>query len=105
VSLEGSRVITRIADNGKGFDVSKVTNNYSTGNSYGMINMSDRAEHIKGTLDLRSEPGKGTTITVAIPVELTSVTKTVKKDNRKAFARPQETALPRSGGGPMSPIS
>ena len=105
VSLEGQRVITRIADNGKGFDVSKVTSNYSNGNSYGMINMSDRAEHIKGTLDLRSEFGKGTTITVVIPVELTSATKAVKKDNRKAFARPQETTAPRTGSGPMSPVS
>lgn len=99
VSLEGPNVVVRIADNGKGFDVGALREGYSTGNSYGMINMGDRAEHVKGTLDLRSEIGKGTTISVVIPAEPESPSER-NKQNRKAFNRPQERY-----SGPISPIS
>jgi len=101
VSLEQSSVVVRIMDNGKGFDVNKMTVGYETRSSYGMINMSDRAESIQGTLDVRSEPGKGTTISVRIPVQLKDKQAPVKQATRKSFERPQE----RPYSGPMSPLS
>lgn len=51
-----------IRDNGKGFDLQAA----STGN--GVRNMQERALSLKGNLDLRSEAGNGTTITLSIPL-------------------------------------
>lgn len=101
VTLKGNNVVAQVSDNGKGFDVEAMQERYSKGSSFGMINMNDRAEHIGGTLDLKSAPGKGTTITVTIPVKVESSSQLRKQQNRKAFERPQE----RGGTGPLSPLS
>ncbi len=101
VALQGNTVIAQVADSGKGFDVEAMQSRYSKGSSFGMINMNDRAEHIGGTLDLKSAPGKGTVITVRIPVQVDSASQLRKQQNRKTFERPQE----RSSGAPMSPLS
>jgi signal transduction histidine kinase len=101
VVLQGSAVVAQVADSGKGFDVEAVQSRYSKGSSFGMINMNDRAEHIGGTLDLKSAPGKGTVITVTIPIKVESSSQLRKQQNRRAFERPPE----RSSGSPMSPLS
>jgi len=53
-----------IDDNGKGFNFGREFK--STGN--GIFNMSERANILNGTFDLRSNENKGTTITVKIPL-------------------------------------
>lgn len=52
----------RIADNGVGFDVSKVRN---TG-GIGFINMYQRADLLKGRLEIQSAPGEGSSATLTI---------------------------------------
>ena len=69
IDRKGEELILRIADNGIGFDTNAVDSNYDERGSFGMVNMRERAELIDGTLKLRSVPGKGTTITVVIPVD------------------------------------
>ncbi len=101
VVLQGNAVVAQVADSGKGFDVEAVQRRYSKGSSFGMINMHDRAEHIGGTLDLKSAPGKGTVITVTIPVKVESSSHLRKQQNRRTFERPSE----RSSGSPISPLS
>lgn len=56
-----------VKDNGNGFDVDKVMNNYEQRGSLGMVNLQERAELIGGELSLRSVPGKGTRINIFIP--------------------------------------
>ena len=51
-----------IADDGRGFDPSKIKN------GFGMRTMRDRAEDLGGTLTLESEPGAGTAVAVSIPL-------------------------------------
>ncbi|MEL7434670.1 MAG: GAF domain-containing sensor histidine kinase [Chloroflexota bacterium] len=58
--VKNNAVIVRIQDNGKGFDVAAVGDNYENRGSFGMVNMRERAELINGTLDLQSTPGRGT---------------------------------------------
>jgi signal transduction histidine kinase len=101
VVLQGNAVVAQVVDSGKGFDVEAVQSRYSKGSSFGMINMHDRAEHIGGTLDLKSAPGKGTVITVTIPVKVESSSHLRKQQNRRTFERPPE----RSSSSPMSPLS
>lgn len=51
----------QVIDNGKGFDVSRQTS------SNGLKNMRSRAIALKGTMDIHSEYGKGTTVILTIP--------------------------------------
>jgi two-component system, NarL family, sensor histidine kinase DegS len=63
-------IIIGVKDNGKGFDeklVEKRSVNIESGR--GFFNMYERTEYINGSLDVRSEPGKGTTITLTVPVK------------------------------------
>jgi signal transduction histidine kinase len=107
VSLEDSSVVVRIMDNGKGFDVDKMRADYAAGSSFGMVNMRDRTEHVRGFLDMQSVIGKGTTIVVKIPVVLNNQNGTSQTHaNRKRLDRPHESpvASPRKTG-PLSPLS
>lgn len=56
-----------IIDNGRGFDVEQVTNDYTKQASMGMLNIRERAEAAGGTLELKSTPGRGTRIGLSIP--------------------------------------
>ena len=58
----------RIRDDGVGFDVSSVNQNYSSRGSLGMVNMHERAALIDGSLRVESIPGRGTAITLIVPL-------------------------------------
>lgn len=62
-------IYTVIKDDGKGFDVDQVMNNYEQRGSLGMINLKERTELIGGELNMRSAPGHGTRITIQVPKE------------------------------------
>jgi signal transduction histidine kinase len=53
---EGDELQFRIVDDGRGFDTS--VTDYGTG----LQGMADRLDAVGGTLDVRSEPGRGTTV-------------------------------------------
>jgi len=57
-----------IQDDGVGFDVKAVTGTYETRGSLGMVNMRERTELVNGALHMESAQGKGTKITVLIPL-------------------------------------
>ncbi|HKZ70454.1 MAG TPA: GAF domain-containing sensor histidine kinase [Anaerolineales bacterium] len=57
-----------IQDDGVGFDVAAVTGSYEHRGSLGMVNMRERTELVNGVLHLDSAPGKGTKITILIPL-------------------------------------
>ena len=58
----GSRLIFSITDNGVGFDTSS---EYS---GQGLTSLRRRTERLKGTIDVQSVPGAGTTLTLQIPI-------------------------------------
>jgi two-component system NarL family sensor kinase len=59
-----------IADSGVGFDTTStgVVVDMSSG-GYGMLSMAERAELVGGTIEVRSQPGAGTTVAVAVPLD------------------------------------
>ena len=59
--VQDARLLLTVADNGVGFD----TSNESEG--HGLTSMQRRAQRLKGTLDIRSAIGGGTTVLIAIP--------------------------------------
>ena len=67
-SLEHSLIVLEIMDNGRGFDVKAVNQNYEKRGSLGMVNLRERAELINGLLHIDSTPGKGTNVQVFIPL-------------------------------------
>ena len=60
--VERSRLLLSVADNGAGFDTSLESE------GQGLTSMKRRARRLKGTLDLRSTNGLGTTVTLTIPL-------------------------------------
>lgn len=56
-----------LADNGTGFNVPAVRSGLSAGGQLGLLGMQERAELLGGKFQVRSSPGKGTTITVSVP--------------------------------------
>lgn len=62
-------VSTTIKDDGQGFDIDQVLNNYEQRGSLGMVNLRERTETVAGQLTMDSAPGKGTTITICVPKE------------------------------------
>lgn len=67
VSLETPRpgqLALTVADDGRGFDAEAIS---SSGQSYGLVGMQERAEALGGELEVESCPGVGTRISLKIP--------------------------------------
>jgi signal transduction histidine kinase len=65
IVAEGDRLLLMTADNGQGFDYfSKVKDNPGLG----LRNLQSRTEVMGGEFTCQSEPGKGTSFTIEIPL-------------------------------------
>jgi signal transduction histidine kinase len=67
---QGSEVLLRVADNGQGFDPTAALSGGTARGNYGIVSMRERAEALGGQLRIDSAPGEGTTITVALPLQI-----------------------------------
>ena len=65
VHLDGgsNRLGLTVSDDGVGFDVDAVW-----GKGLGLLSISERVEALGGTLDIRSAPGAGTSLTIRVPL-------------------------------------
>lgn len=68
VTPSGDNLSVIVRDDGVGFDVKAVTGRYEERGSLGVLNMRERAELVNGELSLTSQPGKGTTIMLQLPL-------------------------------------
>jgi signal transduction histidine kinase len=59
--LDDGRLRIAVTDDGRGFDPLQVNG------STGLVGLRDRIAAVGGTLDVRSEPGRGTTLTAIVP--------------------------------------
>ncbi|HZK43208.1 MAG TPA: sensor histidine kinase [Syntrophomonadaceae bacterium] len=55
-----------IKDEGRGFDLDKVKENQE---SYGILGMKERVKLFEGEIDIISSPGRGTQITIKVPIK------------------------------------
>jgi signal transduction histidine kinase len=60
--------VAQVKDDGVGFDTEDVNRDYSSRGSLGMVNMRERADRIDGSLRVNSQPGKGTAVTLVVPL-------------------------------------
>jgi signal transduction histidine kinase len=66
VRVMETRLLITITDNGSGFD----TSGRSNGN--GLLNLHHRLEHLHGLCELESFPGKGTTVSLQLPLSVSN---------------------------------
>ncbi len=64
----GDRLEMRVADNGHGFTLPKAVGDLAATGKLGLLGMHERARLLGGTLDIRSERRRGTTVVVELPV-------------------------------------
>jgi signal transduction histidine kinase len=67
--VEDNLFVAQVADNGVGFDTAAVLGDYESRGSLGMVNMRERAALVDGSLDIKSKPGKGTSVTLVVPLK------------------------------------
>ncbi len=68
VAEQDSTLLIGVRDDGRGFDVDRLTAEYDQRGSLGLLNMRERAQALGGRLTVRSRPGLGTAIVVAVPL-------------------------------------
>jgi len=66
---DGNAVIAVVEDDGKGFDVAAVLENYAKRGSLGLLQMRESARLIGAQLSLDSSPGQGTRVRLRIPTQ------------------------------------
>lgn len=66
---EGRNLIALVEDDGVGFDMQAVLRSYEKRGSFGLLNIDERARLVGGSAEIVSTPGKGTKVTIIVPIE------------------------------------
>jgi signal transduction histidine kinase len=69
LECDANACMLEVKDDGKGFDVSKVTRVDKGGRGAGLFTMKERARLVGGRCSIKSRPGKGTRIVVKVPLK------------------------------------
>jgi PAS domain S-box-containing protein len=67
IDFTENRVKLTISDNGRGFELSGRVDEFPRSGKLGLAGMQERAQLLGGTLEVKSKPGKGTTLIVEVP--------------------------------------
>lgn len=65
---QGRQLAVHITDDGRGFALPDLKTGYDRRGSLGMVNMRERAGLLNGLLEIDSAPGKGTRVTIHLPL-------------------------------------
>ena len=64
---EPRALLISVRDDGVGFDVQAIRQDYAQRGSWGMLNMRERAALVDAILSIRAQPGSGTTLSLTVP--------------------------------------
>lgn len=67
IEMLNNRVNIQVRDDGKGFDLEKVMSNKER-EGYGLIGMQERVQLLNGDINIVTAPGKGTSISISVPL-------------------------------------
>jgi signal transduction histidine kinase len=65
---EGGMVRLTVTDDGVGFNEDASQRSAGAATGYGLFSVRERIEHLGGKVEIRSTPGAGTTVTLAVPI-------------------------------------
>ncbi|MBM4452405.1 MAG: GAF domain-containing protein [Chloroflexi bacterium] len=68
LECNADKCVLQITDDGKGFDVSKLTRVAPSGRGAGLFTIKERVKLVGGNCKVNSRPGQGTKVTVNIPI-------------------------------------
>ena len=68
LNLEDGHLILEVEDDGRGFDPQILSSSDSPVSSMGLLGMQERVSILKGEFHVKTAPGKGTIITVRVPL-------------------------------------
>jgi signal transduction histidine kinase len=68
LELKVNEIKMTVTDNGRGFAISRLTEDLAKEGKLGILGMQERARLIGGRLEISSEPGKGTNVIAKVPV-------------------------------------
>ena len=68
IEKKPGRIFLVVKDNGKGFNADEVLGLVSAERGMGLTAMAERVRILRGSLDVESAPGEGTTVMVTVPV-------------------------------------
>ncbi len=68
LEFHNDRTVLTVKDNGKGFKLPPRIGDLASNGRLGLAGMQERAQLINGNLELQSEPDRGTTVTVEVPM-------------------------------------
>jgi signal transduction histidine kinase len=60
----GDRLLATVRDDGNGFDVKQLQDEYENRGSWGLLNMAERAQLIDAKLNISSQPSRGTLVSL-----------------------------------------
>lgn len=69
VQFSEEQVRITISDNGKGFAAEKILNEINSGSKLGLRGMKERTHLLNGSIEISSDPGRGTLIIVEMPAK------------------------------------
>jgi signal transduction histidine kinase len=100
VERRAKDLVLGVRDDGKGFDVIAVKDQYGQRGSLGLLNMQERADLVNGQLTIESSPGHGTLVSLIVP------SSGVPKERRKGtgpldYQKQTHTKERRKGTGPL----
>ncbi len=70
VEFSDDNIVLTVNDNGKGFELPQRIGDLASAGKLGLAGMQERARLIRGRLTLQSALGKGTTVTVEVPLNV-----------------------------------
>ena len=70
IEFADDKLVVKISDNGQGFRFSNNVHDFLRVGKLGLAGIQERASLLCGSLDVRSSPGDGTTVTVTVPNSL-----------------------------------
>ena len=69
LNRDGKTLIAVVQDDGVGFDMKSVLSTYERRGSFGLLNIDERARLVGGSAEMESILGKGTKVTITVPIE------------------------------------
>ena len=72
VRRDADQLIVQVRDDGSGFDASTLQSRLFRHDGFGLFSIRERIRHLGGTLTIDSHPGHGSSVTLSLPLSLST---------------------------------